>query len=82
MEVNNEKFSGVKFFSGFAQWGKILFILVLFSAFTMAKDHWVPAIRKNMEIKHVETYVEAEDHKTPKFFGLRLYKIAIGFLYD
>ena len=82
MEINNEKFSLVKLASGFGNIGKILFVLILFIAFSWGKDYFIPRIRKSFEIQHVENYIEAPDQQPLKYVGLKIGRFGIGAFYE
>jgi len=83
MEVTGvEKFSLAKFFAGFANIGKILFILVLFTAFTIVKDKFAPVVNKQANIQTVGTYIEAPDNKIVRFFGIKIMRVGLGVIYE
>jgi hypothetical protein len=81
-EITQEKFSGAKFFSGFANWGKILFLLVIFSFFTIMKDSLAPAIKDQLNVKKIDTYIEAPKEKPTKFFGIKIHHFGLGFVWQ
>ncbi len=81
-EIKEEKFSFVRFLAGFAKWYKILFILILFAGFTILKDKVAPAIKKQLQIQQVDTYIEAPENKPVKFYGLKIQRLGLGFTWE
>ena len=82
IELNNEPFSLKKFFAGFGDFGKVLWVLALFALFTFAKDFLLPKVTRETEIQTVEQYIEAPENKEVHFFGIKISKVGLGVIYE
>ena len=82
MIINDEKFSLMKFFSGFGNLGKVSWVLVLFLVFSFAKDVILSKMQKKLDIQQVGTYIEAPQNKKVNFFGIKIHNFGLGIIYE
>ena len=81
-ESKGEAFSLKKFFSGFANVGKIAWIFALFLIFNVVMSKLAPRIGKVVEDQKIETYIEAPENKPVRFFGVKINRFGFGCIWE
>ena len=82
MIINDEKFSLIKWFSGFGNLGKVGFYLALFVLFSFGKEIILSKMQKKLDIQQVGTYIEAPQNKKVSFFGIKIHNFGLGLIYE
>ena len=77
-----EQFSSEKFILGFFNFKKVLWVMLLFAAFTYGKDSLLPKIKRRVETQNIETYVEATENKKVRLYGIKIGKLGLGVTYS